>query len=134
MLFGGVGAIVGGSTAKAKQNKEVNTMSIKILLKSTSNPTLILKIYSGATLKTKESADRMHYEGLMKEVSGIKDIFSIIIDITDKNNAQAKSAPTPLMSSTGSVADELQKLAKLRDAGVLSEEEFKAQKSKLLNT
>lgn len=77
---------------------------------------------------------QMHYEGLMKEVSGIKDIFSIIIDITDKNNAQAKSAPTPLMSSTSSVADELQKLAKLRDAGVLSEEEFKAQKSKLLNT
>lgn len=134
LLFGGVGAIVGGSTAKAKQNKEVNTMSIKILLKSTSNPTLILKIYSGATLKTKESADRMHYEGLMKEVSGIKDIFSIIIDITDKNNAQAKSAPTPLMSSTGSVADELQKLAKLRDSGILSEEEFNAQKSKLLNT
>lgn len=134
LLFGGVGAIVGGNTAKATQNKEVNSMSIKILLKNTSNPTIILNIYSGATLKTKESTARMHYEGLMKEVAGIKDIFSIIIDITDKNNAQAKMNPTPLMSSTGSIADELAKLAKLKDAGILSEEEFNAQKAKLLNT
>ena len=70
----------------------------------------------------------------MKEVTGIKDIFSIIIDITDKNIAQTKSNPTPLMSSTSSIADELTKLAKLKDAGILSEEEFNAQKAKLLNT
>ena len=72
-------------------------------------------------------------EGLMKEVTGIKDIFSIIIDITDKSNSLIASSPTPLMSSTSSVADELAKLAKLKDAGILSEEEFNAQKSKLLN-
>lgn len=133
LLFGGVGAIVGGNTAKATQNKEVSSMSIKILLKSTSNSTIILTIYKGATLKTKESADRMHYEGLMKEVTGIKDIFSIIIDITDKHSSQVAPSPTPLMSSTSSVADELTKLAKLKEAGILSEEEFNAQKSKLLN-
>ena len=133
LLFGGVGAIVGGNTAKATQNKEVSSMSIKILLKSTSDSTIILRIYNGATLKTKETADRMHYEGLMKEVTGIKDIFSIIIDITDKSNSLIASSPTPLMSSTSSVADELAKLAKLKDAGILSEEEFNAQKSKLLN-
>jgi hypothetical protein len=134
LLFGGVGAIVGGNTAKATQNKEVSSMSIKILLKSTSNPTIILNIYSGATLKTKDAANRTLYEGLMKEVTGIKDIFSIIIDITDKHSAQAASTPTTLMSSAGSVADELAKLAKLKDAGILSEEEFNAQKSKLLNS
>lgn len=137
LLFGGVGAIVGGNTAKAKQNKEVRNMSIKILLKSTSDSTIILKIYEvgkdGAVLETKKDADRMHYEGLMKEVSGIKDIFSIIIDIVDKNIAMQKTAPvTPLLSSA-SVADELTKLAKLKESGILSEEEFNAQKSKLLN-
>lgn len=134
ILFGGVGAIVGGNTAKATQNKEVSSMSIKILLKSTSNPTIILKIYDGATLKTKETASRTLYEGLMKEVTGIKDIFSIIIDITDKNIAHAKKTTVPLVSSTGSIADELTKLAKLKDAGILSEEEFNAQKSKLLES
>lgn len=137
LLFGGVGAIVGGNTAKATQNKEVRIMNIKILLKSTSNSTIILKIYEagrdGAVLETKKDADRMHYEGLMKEVSGIKDIFSIIIDIVDKNIAMQKAASAAQTQTSASVADELIKLAKLKDAGVLSEEEFNAQKAKLLN-
>lgn len=44
LLFGGVGAIVGGSTAKAKQNKEVSKMVIKILKKDTANPNIRLVI------------------------------------------------------------------------------------------
>lgn len=134
LLFGGVGAIVGGNTAKAKQNKEVRSMSIKILLKSTSNSTIILKIYDGAALETKKIADRTYYEGLMKEVSEIKDIFSIIIDIVDKNVAMQKLASVSSLPSSASVsvADELTKLAKLKDSGILSDEEFRAQKSKLL--
>ena len=64
----------------------------------------------------------------MKEVTGIKDIFSIIIDIVDKSSAiQSQKA-----SSSNSIADELTKLVQLRDAGVLTEEEFQAQKAKLL--
>ena len=137
ILFGGVGAIVGGSTAKAKQNKEVSKMSIKILLKSTTNPTIILPIYEvgkdGSLIETKNAADKMHYDGLMQEVSGIKDIFSIIIDIVDKNVIVQKATPLMQNTSSNSIADELEKLAKLRDSGILTEEEFKSQKSKLLN-
>ena len=136
LLFGGVGAIVGGNTAKAMQNKEVKNMSIKILLKSTSDSTIILKIYEGGkdgpVLITKDDASRKHYENLMEEVSGIKDIFSIIIDIADKKNTMPKSAPITPFISSASVADELTKLVKLKEAGILSEEEFQAQKSKLL--
>lgn len=133
ILFGGVGAIVGGNTAKATQNKEVRDMYIKILLKSTSNSTIILKIYEagvdGSVLATKNAADRALYEGLMSEVSGIKDIFAIIIDIVDKKQTQSPVSS----SSSGSVADELAKLAKLKESGILTEEEFNAQKMKLLN-
>lgn len=136
LLFGGVGAIVGGNTAKATQNKEIRIMSIKILLKSTSDSTIILKIYEagpdGNLLETKKDADRMHYEGLMKEVTGIKDIFAIILDMVDKKVAQQKIVPVMQPVSSTSVADELTKLAKLKDAGILSEEEFNAQKAKLL--
>ena len=35
-------------------------------------------------------------------------------------------------SESSSVADELKKLADLRDAGILSEEEFASQKAKLI--
>ena len=108
-------------------------MYIKILLKSTSNSTIILKIYEagvdGSVLATKNAADRALYEGLMSEVSGIKDIFAIIIDIVDKKQTQSPVSS----SSSGSVADELAKLAKLKESGILTEEEFNAQKMKLLN-
>lgn len=43
-----------------------------------------------------------------------------------------EAAPVPTSVAPRSVADELLKLAQLRDAGVLSTEEFEAQKAKLL--
>lgn len=137
LLFGGVGAIVGGNTAKATQNKEVRSMIVKILLKSTSNSKIILKIYEagkdGSILETKNVTDKMHYEGLMKEVSGIKDIFSIIIDIIDKDIAMQNTTIATQSQPINSVADELAKLVKLKEAGYLSEEEFNVQKARLLN-
>jgi hypothetical protein len=45
--------------------------------------------------------------------------------------AAHRSAPSPI-GPTLSVADELAKLAQLRDAGVLTEEEFSVQKARLL--
>ena len=134
LLFGGVGAIVGSNTAKAVKNKKIEMMSIKILLKSTSEPTILLEIFKAgkdrAVLETKNTADKFFYEGLMKEVTGIKDIFSIIIDIVDKSSASQNQQIS--VSASNSVADELTKLVQLKDAGVLTEEEFQAQKAKLL--
>jgi membrane-associated protease RseP (regulator of RpoE activity) len=42
------------------------------------------------------------------------------------------AAPTPVATPTASIADELDKLVKLRDSGVLTVAEFEAQKQKLL--
>ena len=135
LLFGGVGAIVGSNTAKTTKNKRIEKMTIKILLKSTSDSNILLSIYragtDGAILETKNDADRAFYEGLLKEVSAIKDIFSIIIDMVDKNKTK-QSHKTSQSLPTGSIADELLKLAQLRDSGILSEEEFQQQKTKLL--
>ncbi len=135
LLFGGVGAIVGSNAAKTTQNKKIEKMAIKILLNSTTDPTLLLDIYKagidGAILETKKEADRMFYEGLMKEVSGIKDIFSIIMDIVEKNRALQSPKVNSVVASN-SIADELIKLSQLRVSGILSEEEFQAQKAKLL--
>lgn len=44
----------------------------------------------------------------------------------------AGAQPTSAHAPSGSVADELMKLAQLRDAGVLTPNEFEAQKAKLL--
>jgi hypothetical protein len=64
---------------------------------------------------------------------------SIVLPILTRFNQRARqlastsrpTTPEPTQA-VGSVADELAKLAALRDSGVLTEDEFEAQKAKLL--
>lgn len=135
VLMGGAGAVVGGLSGGSKQNKEIKNMDIKILLRSTSRTTCVLHFKDvDRVLKTKDETDRKLYETYVKNANKAKDILSIIID-----NAKQSSAPIaqlvaqPVVApSSSSVADELAKLAKLKADGILTEEEFQAQKSKLL--
>ena len=135
VLMGGAGAVVGGLSGGSKQNKEIKNMDIKILLRSTSRTTCVLHFKDvDRVLKTKDETDRKLYETYVKNANQAKDILSIIID-----NAKQSSAPIaqlvaqPVVApSSSSVADELAKLAKLKADGILTEEEFQAQKSKLL--
>ena len=134
-LMGGAGAVVGGLSGASKQNKEIENMDIKILLRSTIRTSCVLHFKDvDRVLKTKEDADRKLYEKYVKNANQAKDVLSVIID-----NAKQVSTPTaqpiaqPVVAPTSSsVADELAKLAKLKADGILTEEEFQAQKSKLL--
>ena len=134
-LMGGAGAVVGGLSGASKQNKEIKNMDIKILLRSTSRTSCVLHFKDvDRVLKTKEDADRKLYEKYVKNANQAKDVLSVIID-------NAKQASTPIAQpiaqpvvapASSSVADELAKLAKLKADGILTDEEFQAQKSKLL--
>lgn len=134
VLMGGAGAVVGGLSGASKQNKEIKNMDIKILLRSTSRTSCVLHFKDiDRVLKTKEDSDRKLYETYVKNANQAKDIFSVIID-----DAKQVIAPTAqpviqhVSTSSSSVADELAKLAKLKAAGILTDEEFQAQKAKLL--
>ena len=137
VLMGGAGAVVGGLSGASKQNKEVKSIDVKILLRSTSRTSCVLHFNdANRTLKTKEESDKSLYETYTKNANEAKDILSVIID----NAKQIQvSAPVvqPLVqqvpSSSSSVADELAKLAKLKADGILTEDEFQAQKAKLLD-
>ena len=134
-LMGGAGAVVGGLSGASKQNKEIRNMDIKILLRSTSRTSCVLHFKDvDRVLKTKEEADRKLYETYVQNANQAKDVLSVIID-----DAKQASAPIaqPITQSvvapaSSSVADELAKLAKLKADGILTDEEFRVQKSKLL--
>lgn len=134
-LMGGAGAVVGGLSGASKQNKEIRNMDIKILLRSTSRTSCVLHFKDvDRVLKTKEDADRKLYETYVQNANQAKDVLSVIID-----DAKQASAPIaqPITQSvvapaSSSVADELAKLAKLKADGILTDEEFRVQKSKLL--
>ena len=131
VLMGGAGAVVGGLSGASKQNKEIKSMDIKILLRSTTRTSCVLHFKDiDRDLKTKDETDRNLYETYVKRANKAKDILSIIID-----NAKQTISPIaqPVVAPTSrSVADELAKLAKLKADGILTEEEFQSQKSKLL--
>ena len=135
VLMGGAGAVVGGLSGGSKQNKEIKNMDIKILLRSTSRTTCVLHFKDvDRVLKTKDETDRKLYETYVKNANQAKDILSIIIDNAKQSGAPiAQLVAQPVVApSSSSVADELAKLAKLKADGILTEEEFQAQKSKLL--
>lgn len=135
VLMGSAGAVVGGLSGASKQNKEIKNMDIKILLRSTSRTSCVLSFKdTDRILKTKDDSDRKLYETYAKNANQAKDIISVIID-------NAKQVSTPIVqpviqnvsTTSSSVADELAKLAKLKADGILTDEEFQAQKAKLLS-
>lgn len=124
LLGGPAGAVVGGLSGDSKQKKKIKKMSIKILLRNLSENCFEFYIYDSIEI----SSTHRWYSPLEKYANGIKDCISVVIDMEDK---KSKSQDSP--NKDLSVADELTKLAKLKDAGILSDEEFNAQKAKLLN-
>ncbi len=148
-LLGGAGAIVGGLSGATAANKKVKSMSIKLLLRKIETPSITLRIsLPGETFNTKEEKSKKNYDARLRTANEMKDLVSVIIDAGGKpaqfqktiNSSVRKEADqvqhSQQKSSTNvgvaSIADELAKLAKLKESGILSEEEFNAQKSKLL--
>lgn len=137
VLMGGAGAVVGGLSGASKQNKEVKSIDIKILLRSTSRSSCVLHFKDiDRVLKTKEDSDRKMYETYTKNANEAKDILSVIIDNAKQvqvNSPVAQPLIQKVPSSSSSIADELTKLAKLKADGILTDEEFQIQKAKLLS-
>ena len=134
-LMGGAGAVVGGLSGASKLNKEIKNMDIKILLRSKSRTSCVLHFKDvDRVLKTKEEADRKLYETYVQNANQAKDVLSVIIDDAKQASAPiAQPITQPVVApASSSVADELAKLAKLKADGILTDEEFQAQKSKLL--
>ena len=136
VLMGGAGAVVGGLSGTTTQHKEVKTMTLKILLRSTEKPTYLINFNeSKRVLKTEDKSDNALYKKYQRNANKAKDILSVIIDKVKQEKVVAvrQVEPQTIQQST-TVADELAKLAKLKSDGILTEEEFNAQKTKLLNT
>lgn len=136
-LMGGAGAVVGGLSGASKKNMEVNTMNIKILLRSTQRSACVLSFNdSKRILKTKDASDNSLYQNYQKNANKAKDLLSVIIDKAKQNVSfvQQNQVQNSTGSQHSSVADELAKLAKLKSDGILTEDEFKVQKDKLLNS
>lgn len=126
-LMGGAGAVVGGLSGSATQGQKIGKVSVKFVLRDISTPSFEIAFLD--MMKIKPSDPEYHkVERALKKANEVKDLTSIVIDEVDRTE-KVKSNNVKLV---GSIADELEKLAELKAKGILTEEEFNAQKAKLL--
>ena len=95
-------------------------------VKDTKNP-----IHDINFLDLETKKDSFLYKQAIQQARHWHGLLEVLIKSADIEDKAVKTIDTPKLPS-GSVADELRKLAELRDAGILSIEEFNQQKSWLL--
>ncbi|MBO5058023.1 MAG: SHOCT domain-containing protein [Prevotella sp.] len=127
VLMGGAGAVVGGLSGNTKKKDKVNSITVKILLRNLDIPTIILNIYKGSWIQT--NGDK--YKSFSEFANKIKDLLSVIIDSVDK--VEKKTTKQSDTQQQTNITDELMKLAKLKESGALTDDEFTQMKAKLLN-
>ena len=122
VLFGGVGAIVGGATGKRKGKPTCTSLKIKITLNDMTTPTEYINLISTETKKSS-----MLYQTCEKQAQEILSLFQVMCE----SNKAAQSVPTQTVQEQ-SAADEIVKFKRLLDSGVITEDEFEAKKKQLL--
>jgi len=124
LMFGGVGAIVGGATGKRKTKATCTSLKVKITLNDITMPIEYINLI---TTETKKSG--FLYKACEGQAQEILSILQVICEL-NKTTVQTTVDVTPeqLISS----ADEIMKFKQLLDAGVITEEEFVNQKKHLL--
>lgn len=133
VLAGGAGAIVGGLSGSSKNLSLHSSVKVKILVRNSVTPSITVDCFNASTMTiegkpVKDGSMEYHiYKQGLDQANRIVDIVSVIIDAVDR--ASNASAP---QASSGSTADELAKLAILKEKGILTEEEFLEQKKKIL--
>lgn len=116
ILLGPVGAIVGGMTGIG--NKDVKLTQVdNILSIQVNNPDTILTF----------SVDNKDYKA-------VENFFQKFFKEKYKRPEDLETSQPSDKPHSTSIVDELRKLKSLVDEGILTEEEFQAQKQKLLNT
>lgn len=123
LVSGGIGAVIGGATASktttikngttTTTSKTTHDYSINITVNRIKNPIIVIKLGPD--------------ENKTDQLAGV-----LAVIINQNNQSANENLEQPVCSVSHSITDELIKLADLREKGILTEDEFKQQKAKLL--
>lgn len=122
LLFGGVGAIVGGVTGGKKSKGICNSMKLRISLKNAHTDVVYINFILTET-KTNGFIYKAAQDSAQKCITALETISDI--------NQSALNQPVYAPQSVSS-ADEIVKFKNLLDQGIITQEEFDAKKKELL--
>jgi hypothetical protein len=120
VLAGGIGAVVGSTTRKSSDM--VRNLSIRIITNDISNALVLITL-----IDQEIKRDITVYKNCM---SAAQEIYSTIISIIESNKKLLGDSTAEV---TKSIANQIRDLGKLKEEGLITEEEFTAKKSKLLD-
>lgn len=123
ILFGGVGAVVGGITGKKKVTTEIKNMTLRVSLNHKYKNQLIMNLIP---LGTSVKSNSMSYN-LYKHQAN--DIISFLDGLCKKASISQTITPSQQVSS----ADEIMKYKDLLDKGIITQEEFELKKKQILS-
>ncbi|MBT5378974.1 MAG: SHOCT domain-containing protein [Opitutae bacterium] len=128
-LLGGVGAVIGGLSGSSTTSDRVYTVTLRVVTDDFHQPNfdIVMLDFSGSNGVEKNG---ILYKQAMEMASAWHSRLITILKRLSEEDVAHK--PSVLEHSKNSVADEIQKLSALLDKGLLTEEEFMAQKAKLL--
>lgn len=129
LALGGAGMVIGGLSGKSKSTEKVSRVDLRITVNDTKKPIHDIAFMNIGGLSCKKGSPV--YKEAMNNARHWHGLIDVVIkraDSEDQNNLK----PSHDNIHT-SIADELIKLAALKENGVLSPEEFQQQKTKLLN-
>jgi hypothetical protein len=125
LALGGVGALIGGLSGSTKTKGKTRRIDIRLIVNDKNNP-----IYDVNFMDTESAPGGLVYEQAMKRARYWHGLVTVLIKEADAEDEDSSDLPASIPES--STADELMKLSDLHDKGVLSQEEFYNEKSKLL--
>lgn len=130
LVLGGAGAVIGGLSGKKVTNDKVERLSLKIVVNNISNP-----IHEVLLQNTPSQKGGLINKQAANEARQWASVIEVLIKRADhEHNASPPPLTEAAHKSTISVADELKKLAELHQTGILTEDEFQQQKSRLLQS
>lgn len=125
LVFGGVGAIVGGVTGGKKANQKCTSMMVKITVNNVNAPVEYIKLITSSVDKKSFT-----YKGAFQNAQEIVSLLQLICNQRDAEKTAESVVTTSIQEP--SPADEIRKFKALLDEGIITEEEFQAKKRQLL--
>lgn len=131
MLAGAPGAVIGGLGARVRSRDEIHDLSLRLTLNDTEFPIFDLSLNKGPVLK----GSVLHAK-LNTAVRGWAALIEAMMRTAEASpqgsRASTEAATGESIPTVRGLADELAKLASLRDSGVLSTDEFNILKQRLI--
>mgnify|MGYP006992119344 CR=1 FL=1 len=119
-MLGGAGAVVGGLSGKTTSVRKVSKLDVNILLRRAKSNKISINFVNDRIYDLSKPDEKSSYNEIYNNAVKAKDIIEVIIDKMERvEKDKIQNLSQPQNNSPISVADEIIKLSKLKEEGIM---------------